>query len=189
MTDGSPLASLHLDDLCQNRPERPSWSITFGAVCAEAAAVCLDEQGHSHPVNLRIEGVQSGEIELQWTAADEVTRRFNADQDVATEYGAYGIAALSMPFCTGLTIIERSIKGKGFGFDFWLGSIDEAGGLFQRKARLEVSGIRNGSEALLQSRLKIKLKQISPSDTVASGYVTVVEFGTPQARIVEKCRT
>jgi hypothetical protein len=35
----------------------------------------------------------------------------------------------------------------------------------------------------------IKLKQITPSDLVAPGYVCVVEFGTPQARIVEKCRT
>jgi len=34
-----------------------------------------------------------------------------------------------------LTIIERSVKGKGFGFDFWLGSIDDADSLFQRKAR------------------------------------------------------
>jgi hypothetical protein len=35
----------------------------------------------------------------------------------------------------------------------------------------------------------MKLKQISPSDTVAPGYVAVVEFGTPKAHIVEKCRT
>jgi hypothetical protein len=35
----------------------------------------------------------------------------------------------------------------------------------------------------------MKLKQISPSDTVAPGYVAVVEFGTPRARVVAKCRT
>jgi hypothetical protein len=100
-----------------------------------------------------------------------------------------GIAALIMPRLTNLTIIERSVKGRGFGFDFWLGSIDDMGTLFQRKARLEVSGIRKGSETLIQSRVNMKLKQISPSNTVAPGYIAVVEFGTPQARIVEKCRT
>jgi len=36
--------------------------------------------------------------------------------------------------------------------------------------------------------LELKLKQISPSDEVAPGYVAIIEFGTPQVRIVEKCR-
>jgi len=85
--------------------------------------------------------------------------------------------------------IERSIKGRGFDFDFWLGSISNPHQLFQRKARLEVSGIRNGSETALQSRVNIKLKQITPLDPVVPGYVSVVEFGTPRSRIVEKCRT
>ncbi|MEC4819430.1 MAG: hypothetical protein SAK29_40100 [Scytonema sp. PMC 1069.18] len=76
-------------------------------------------------------------------------RRFNADTEVATEYGAYGIAALLMPYLTGLTVIERSIKGKSLGFDFWLGSIDDPNTLFQRKARLEVSGIRKGSQNII----------------------------------------
>jgi hypothetical protein len=40
----------------------------------------------------------------------------------------------------------------------------------------------------LKYRVNIKLKQITPSDLVAPGYVCVIEFGTPQARIVEKCR-
>lgn len=189
MTDGSPTTTLHVNDLCQNKPERPGWSLTFGATCADAAAVCLDEQGHPTPISIRSDGIQSCEIELQWDEIDDTIRRFNADQEVATEYGAYGIAALIMPHLTNLTIIERSVKGKGFGFDFWLGSIEETDTLFQRKARLEVSGIRQGSETLMRSRVKMKLKQISPSDTVAPGYVAVVEFDTPTVRIVEKCRT
>jgi hypothetical protein len=189
MTDHSPTTTLHLNDLCKNQPERPGWSLTFGATCADAAAVCLDEQSHPNPVNLQIDGIQSCEIELQRHEINDITRRFNADQEIATEYGAYGIAALITPRLANLTIIERSVKGKGFGFDFWLGSIDDPGTLFQRKARLEVSGIRKGSETLIQSRVKMKLKQIKPSDTVAPGYVAVVEFGTPRARMVEKCRT
>jgi hypothetical protein len=41
---------------------------------------------------------------------------------------------------TQFTVIERSRKGTGF--DYWLGSEDEAGELpFQNKVRLEVSGI------------------------------------------------
>jgi hypothetical protein len=190
MTDGNPqITNLRLNDLCQNKPERPGWSLIFGATCADAASVCLDDRGHPECVALQIDGIQSCEIELQWNAIDDTIRRFNADQEVATEYGAYGIAALIMPRLTNLTVIERSVKGKGFGFDFWLGSIDDVDSLFQRKARLEVSGIRKGSETIVQSRVNMKLKQISPSDTVAPGYVAVVEFGTPRARVVGKCRT
>ncbi len=188
MTDSIPKL-LHLNDLCQSKPERPGWSLTFGATCQDAAAVCLDDQNHPYRVTLQIDGIQDTEVELQWNTIDDIVRRFNADQEVATEYGAYAIAALLIPYLTSLTVIERSIKGKGFGFDFWLGSIDNPDTLFQRKARLEVSGIRKGSESIVQSRVKMKLEQISPSDTLSPGYVCVVEFGTPRTRIIEKCKT
>lgn len=189
MFDDNLITTINLNDLCQPQPERPGWSITFGAICTDAASVCLDDQRHLHPVNLQIEGIQSCAIELQWNEIDDTVRRFNADPEVATEYGAYGIAALIMPHLTHLTIIERSIKGKGFGFDFWLGSIENSDILFQHKARLEVSGIRQGSATIIQSRVNMKLKQISPSDSIAPGYVVVVEFSSPQVYIVEKCRT
>lgn len=110
MTDHSLTTTLHLNGLCQNQPERPGWSLTFGATCADAAAVCLEEQSHPNPVNLQIDGTQSREIALQRHAIDDIIRRFNADQEIATEYGAYGIAALIMPHLTNLTIIERSVK-------------------------------------------------------------------------------
>jgi hypothetical protein len=156
MTDRSSPTTLQLSDLSQDKSERPGWSVTFGATCADAAAVCLEDQAHPHRVRFQIDGIRSCEIELQWEAIDDVIRRFNADLEVATEYGAYGIAALVMPYLTQLTIIERSVKGRGFGFDFWLGSIDDSSPLFQRKARLEVSGIRNGSETMLQTRVNMK---------------------------------
>ncbi len=85
--------------------------------------------------------------------------------------------------------MERSVRGKGFGFDFWIGSANDASTLFQRKARLEVSGIRKGTKSTIQSRVNMKLKQIAPSDAVAPGYVAVVEFGTPRSRVVQTCRT
>jgi hypothetical protein len=179
----------HLEELTQQLPERPGWSVIFGAACAEAAAICLTEQGHNAPTKLQINGLTPCEVEIDWNLPNEIAVRFNADIEVATEYGAYAIAALLMPYLTGLTVIERSIKGTGLGFDFWLGDISEPDRLFQRKARLEVSGIRHGSESQLKYRVNIKLKQITPSDRVAPGYVCVIEFSTPQARIVEKCRT
>lgn len=186
MTDSTHREIFYLSDLCQNKPERPGWSLTFGATCADAAAVCLEEQLHPLQVVLQIDGIQALTVELQRNTVDDTVRRFNADLEVATEYGAYGIAALLMPYLKQLTVIERSIKGRGFDFDFWLGSIDDPQTVFQRKARLEVSGIRQGSQSILQSRVNMKLEQISPSDALSPGYVCVVEFGTPRARIVQK---
>jgi hypothetical protein len=183
---------LNLSDLKRNLPDRPGWSTTFGTTCAEAAAVCFDQQGHPDPVILKIgtpyTTTQPNEFFITWESVDDITRRFNADREVATEYGAYAIAALIVPKLTGLTIIERSVKGKNLGFDFWLGSVTDSDSLFQRKARLEVSGIRQGSESTVRSRVNIKLRQIEPSDAIAPGYVCVVEFGVPQLHLVEKCR-
>jgi hypothetical protein len=136
---------LNLKDLTRNLPDRPGWSVLFGATCAEAAAICLDDQGHQSPINLRVTGLNPSVIVIDWPMPDATAKRFNADVEVATEYGAYGIAALVMPYLTGLTVIERSVKGSGLGFDFWLGSVDDHQ-LFQRKARLEVSGIRSNSK-------------------------------------------
>jgi hypothetical protein len=96
----------HLGELIQHLPERPGWSLVFGAACAEAAAICLDEQGHNAPTKLQIDGLTPCKIEIDWNPLDEIAVRFNADMEVATEYGAYAIAALLMPHLTGLTVIE-----------------------------------------------------------------------------------
>jgi hypothetical protein len=50
MTDSTHREIFYLRDLCQNKPERPGWSLTFGAICTDAASVCLEEQ--SHPVQI-----------------------------------------------------------------------------------------------------------------------------------------
>ena len=42
MTHLNPIKILSLNDLRDNKPERPGWSLTFGAICADAAAVMED---------------------------------------------------------------------------------------------------------------------------------------------------
>jgi len=66
MTENVQIPPLQLYDLCQNKPARPGWSITFGATCAEAAAVCLEDQGHRDHVMLQNDGMQACEIEIRW---------------------------------------------------------------------------------------------------------------------------
>ena len=61
--------------------------------------------------------------------------------------------------------------------------------LFQNKARLEVSGIRKGSEATIVGRVRKKLGQTVKSDAALSVMVIVIEFSGPQSRVAKRCPT
>ena len=180
------MESLDLNDLTIDKPERPGWSTTFGKVFSEAASVCLEQQNHTSSVILNVRGDQQCDYKLSWSTVDDTMRRFNADVQRNHEFGAYAVSALSVPKQTNLTVIEISVKGTGF--DFWLGAVDDPALLFQRKARLEVSGIGKGSESDIKSRVNKKLKQITPSDGTFPGYVAVVEFSSPHLHLVKKCK-
>jgi hypothetical protein len=109
-------------------------------------------------------------------------RRCWNDQQEATEYGAVGIAVLLLKRFHRYSAIERSFKGTGF--DYWLGENDDL--LFQKKARLEVSGIIRGNASQVENRVVSKLKQTDVSDGQLPAYVAVVEFGNPLAKVVRK---
>src|SRR3712207_8300795 len=49
--------------------------------------------------------------------------------------------------------------------------------LFQDAARLEVSGILNGSASAIQLRARMKVHQTIPSDGLLPAHIVVVEFG------------
>lgn len=164
-------------------------AIVLNLSLAEAAAVCLAEQGHRDPVTLTIDilgldSLSSLSFSFIWQDPSDQVKRFWADEEYATEHGAYGIAALILPYITGLEVMERSPKGTGF--DFWLGSPETDAILFQRKARLEVSGIRQGSSRDVQARIQRKLRQTDRSQGPMVIYVLVVEFSSPYVRVVKK---
>jgi hypothetical protein len=175
---------LELTNLARERPERPEWCTRFGGLCASAASVCIEKHGYPIEVELRVDGDYDYEFIIEREEVNDATRRFNADMERSSEFGAYGISALVVPEITDLKVIEVSRKGTGF--DFWLGSIEDTGPLFQRKARLEVSGILNGNESTIKRRTTIKLQQITPTDNLMPGYVSIVEFSDLRVRVVQK---
>ena len=90
-------------------------------------------------------------------------------------------------------VVERAVKWvgarRGSGFDYWLGKRDEGSPqpLLQGKARLEVSGIRNGSETEIAARVRQKEAQTQQSDSLRiDAYVAVVEFGAPRSRVTKR---
>lgn len=158
----------------------PGLTPACGIMLSESAAVCLEDREHPTDVPLYLVGMKTDTLQLEWSVVDEQQRRCYNDLQEATERGACGVAILVVKELTGKLVIERSKKGPGF--DYWLGESDDEL-LFSGKARLEVSGILAGTDSQIDTRVKQKKAQISPSAHLAPGYVAVVEFGKPLAQV------
>jgi hypothetical protein len=163
----------------------PAITPSIGSMLAEAASVCLESQGHRPGVFLLIRGSKGNDYRVTWEpiTAQARDRAWN-DESNATEWGAVGIAILLAKPETGYDVIDQSRKGTGF--DYWLGDASDDP-VFQRKARLEVSGIRQGDDRDVRARVTQKLRQTDRSARLSiRAYVIVVEFGRPLAEVRQR---
>lgn len=133
----------------------------FGEMLAEVAAVCLEDQLHTSGVSMRVSGTHSLSLPVEWDPTTDQQRRNWVDKQDATEFGACGCAILVARRLTGLQVTQQSYKTTGF--DWWIGDDSDGAGLFQDKARLEVSGIRKGNESDVKKRVTQK-KRSRPSN-------------------------
>jgi hypothetical protein len=170
-------------DLCELQKGMPAITPSFGTCLAEAGGYCFEEQGHSKGSQITIRGCVSGVYKLNWPPITTQIKRCYNDQELATEFGAYGVAFLIIKEKKQYTVIERSRKGPGF--DYWIGK-EESDEIFQDKKRLEVSGIRSGNESQIKTRVKQKKDQTKPSDGTFPAFIVVVEFSNPVAEVQEK---
>lgn len=155
---------------------------SYGANLAEAAGVCLESQGHAQGVEIQVRGHIVGDYSVEWPTITEEHRRFRNDESETTEDGASGVAILLVELETPYSVIRRSRKSTGI--DYWLGDASDV--TFQRKARMEVSGIRQGNSRVIRARVNQKLNQTKASDDLYGNlpaYVIIVEFGTPLAEV------
>jgi hypothetical protein len=163
----------------------PAITPSFGAALAEACAICLEGEGHSQGVEISVDGDFNAQFCLYWQPVTAQMSRCWNDEEFTTEQAAYGIAFLIIREITELTVIERSRQGTGF--DYWLGTSAIDGELpFQKKVRLEVSGIRKGNSSRIKARVKQKKEQTKASDGQFPAYVIVVEFSTPLCFVARK---
>lgn len=173
-------ANMHLSDL---RKGTPGITPDFGGCLCEAASVCLENRSHQSGVAMSVTGtLSSHSMRVTWPETDQQTRNCYADLQFAAEFGAYGVAVLLVESLTKLTVIERSRKGTGF--DYWLGAKESSAPLFQDKSRLEVSGMLDGEESEIRSRLREKTAQLVRGGVLLPGYAVVVHFGAPESRVV-----
>ena len=121
---------------------------------------------------------------IQWeNTCDETIIRTYADMQYTTEHGAICLSIMLTTAYTPYTIIERSRKGTGF--DYWLGNKNSE--LFQKKARLEISGILQGDDTGMWNRYNAKVMQTEQSDyTSLPAYISIIEFSRPKAIFKKK---
>lgn len=162
----------------------PGLSSEMGAVLAQAGAICFEDQSHQQGVELQVNGALTGRYRAYWESVTDQMVRTWKDEEYATEHAACGIALLLICDLTEYTIISRAQKGTGI--DYWLGQDDgDEYSIFQKKARLEVSGIRNGDHSEIRSRIRSKLQQIRQSHRSGlPAYVVIVEFSMPHSEVV-----
>jgi hypothetical protein len=158
----------------------PGLSKTSAQHIYEGCVVCLTRHNHDcEGTSFKIFADTTKIIELAWdNIFDDQLERTWADQVYATEHGAVCLSILLALHLTEYTVIEKSARKNGF--DYWLGKKDDI--LFQKKARLEISGIFKGSEKDVNARYKVKIKQTNQSDNLnLPAYISIVEFSNPMA--------
>ena len=147
---------------------------------AECASVCFEDRSHEAGVSLIVAGIADTVFSVEWDKVTDVHRRSYNDLDEATEHGAYGVAIILLREITGKKAVDRSKKGTGF--DYWIGDSNDDDLIFSNKARLEVSGIREGNDSKIAARLRTKIAQVQPSDDSGfPAYIAIIEFGQPKA--------
>ena len=165
---------LNLNDLPRDYPG-------IGAALASAGAICLESQHHTPGAWLAVRGISAQSYQLHWTPVADREISLPLWQDNrTTEMGAEAIAILLVHIETPYQAVSAAVLGTGI--DFWLG--DDSGIML---ARLEISGIRRGSDAIVSRRVADKLKQTIQSDqSQTPAYIIVVEFGRPLAEIRQR---
>ena len=166
-------------DVTQIKEGLPGISSIAARQLYETFEVCMHSSGHPEELQLLMEGDIEDTIDLHWQDGyNEQKERTYADMQYTTEHGAVCLSVMLTTSLTPYTVIERSRKGTGF--DYWLGDKDSY--LFQKKARLEVSGILKGDDSAIKIRHAAKVEQTSKSDELGiPAYVSVVEFSKPKA--------
>lgn len=177
------LKQFHLSDLREKCPKLPPKRCDS---MAEAGAIAFENQSHESGVELLVDGPRSEKFTLTWDAPD-ARGDWPEMRELANE-GAVAVA-LSLVFeMTDFEVIRQSRIGTGF--DYLLGyqenhpSYDSDNFL---AARLEISGIKNGTTNEIAQRVRDKMKQTNASDSLGlPAYVALTEFSKPVAIFKKK---
>ena len=173
------MRKLHLDEL---KKGLSGVTEAFGTFLAEAAMFCLEENGHRGQAILSVLGDFEEDFLLIWTdSLTEEVKNSWVDTKEAVEYGATGIAMLTVLALTKFDVFRRTRGGT----DYILTKSDNA--QLANKLEicyLEISGILTETSGnTLNMRVSLKEKQVKKTVDDASAFVIVTEFGQPKTKI------
>jgi hypothetical protein len=159
----------------------PGMTRDRGGNLAQACSVCLDDQKHPVVCRLSVVGRFEGTLSVRRLPVTLQMRLTFGFESRVTEEGASCLAILLLLHHTGRRVAWES---KGFnGYDYFLG--DDPTFPFRGGARMEVSGIRNGTDYQIASRVKEKSDRFHGYGHLATVYIVVVEFSRPEVRVIE----
>lgn len=176
------MRTLNLDILKEGIP---GITPAIGAFMHEAILVAMAKHKHQSGVVLKVGGAFEEDLTLLWklTPNKEIISAWKNEADIAS-YAAVGLSLLLMISLTNYKSFELAEYGTGI--DYWMdGNLSIPSKVFQRKARLEISGIFNETTSnSIQMRINVKKKQIKKSDsTKLSAWIAVVAFNSPKSKI------
>ena len=145
----------------------------------EAAEVCLDRH-HGPPEAFVLEkGDSRVTATLEWQSPDERTRSAWANDNDATEAGAYACVLAAVELLDELFAVRRAETLSGA--DYYIAPKDHAPNDLENCVRLEVSGVDRGLESNLTGRLRAKLRQAAAGKSNLPALAGVVGF---KARLI-----
>ena len=154
---------------------------TTAAHQTEGARVCLDRHHKSPATFLIVDSKRVVESAVNWTPTDERTQRAWANENYATEHGAYACALAAVELACGLISVSRAETRTGV--DFYMAQPGTPIDDLENHIRLEVSGVGRGDNAAVDKRLTSKLNQAKKGNSNLPAIAGVVGFPTRQIRL------
>ena len=171
--------NLHIDALDATHP-----GLTKGVAASyrEAAEVCFSRH-HSPPTDLTVERGQLLTAIAHWQAPDDRTKRAWANEIDTTEAGAYCVALAALELTDGLVAVSRAETHTGA--DYYVAPRGTIPTDLESASRLEVSGIDEGGQNSVKTRLRQKLEQAARGRSSLPAIAAVVAFSSAQVAIAD----
>lgn len=121
---------------------------------------------------------QASRVILRAPAVDDTMRRTHRNLKPAVEKGAESIVACLLHDLTDYVVLEQALDHTGF--DYWLADRNDEGPHFQKKVRLEISGIlRETSSNAVVHRVSERIERLHRYPDERPAKIAVVEFSAP----------
>jgi hypothetical protein len=160
----------------------PGLTEAISTTYREAAEVCFSRHGIP-PADIRIDRHTPRDADLAWNIPDEQVKSAWANEIDATEAGAYGIALAAIEVTDDLVAFRRAETKSGA--DYYVDLKNTTPHDMETAIRLEVSGISDGTEALINARLNQKIAQAKRGNSCLPAIAVVVAFSPPVVKMAD----